>query len=546
MRIGYSFWGFLGPGITDTPDGGRSHRRTLIDGLHRRRARHRVPATPTATWTKPGYDLRRPLPWDDGLPDIDALFLEWRWPIPGRNTTACGSPGHTCDLHRQDELLDHYTARHRLRRSCGTRTGNCRPTRPAARPCRNVTVCEAACTQRRRGQPAVPRRRRRPRRAPTRSPGRDARPTAAGLRRQPVRPRRRVRPLLRARPPPEHRTWSPGNGPAPTAWPHVSFIGRSRSPTSASCTVGAGHGAAAARPVRRRRADDPAALRGRARRLPAPHPGQRSVRRRVHAPGTARGHRATQAADRISRLPGHRRTAEHAELIADCLARLDLFRLPASSPSSTAFSEARPMPVSACPAAGARRRPLASRPMDRIAIIGCGGSGKSTSPAHSATSLGHHAHPPRRPVLRRGLEHAGQGGVRRPAARPRRRAAVDHRRQLRLHPADPAEAADTVIFLDLPALDLPVGHRSSAGCGTAAASTTAIGVYDRITWNFIRYILGYRKHDGPARPRPDRRARRNAQVDRPAQPPRRPPLPRDVAAPGSSRPGRAAAMRTAR
>ena len=33
MRIGYSFWGFLGPGITDTPDGGRSHRRTLIDGL---------------------------------------------------------------------------------------------------------------------------------------------------------------------------------------------------------------------------------------------------------------------------------------------------------------------------------------------------------------------------------------------------------------------------------------------------------------------------------------------------------------------------------
>ena len=33
MRIGYSFWGFLGPGITDTPDGGRSHRRPLIDGL---------------------------------------------------------------------------------------------------------------------------------------------------------------------------------------------------------------------------------------------------------------------------------------------------------------------------------------------------------------------------------------------------------------------------------------------------------------------------------------------------------------------------------
>ena len=33
MRIGYSFWGFIGPGITDTPDGGRSHRATLIDAL---------------------------------------------------------------------------------------------------------------------------------------------------------------------------------------------------------------------------------------------------------------------------------------------------------------------------------------------------------------------------------------------------------------------------------------------------------------------------------------------------------------------------------
>ena len=33
MKIGYSFWGFLGNGITDTPDGGRSHRRPLIDAL---------------------------------------------------------------------------------------------------------------------------------------------------------------------------------------------------------------------------------------------------------------------------------------------------------------------------------------------------------------------------------------------------------------------------------------------------------------------------------------------------------------------------------
>jgi hypothetical protein len=31
--IGYSFWGFLGPGIIDTPDGGRSHRRPLVDAI---------------------------------------------------------------------------------------------------------------------------------------------------------------------------------------------------------------------------------------------------------------------------------------------------------------------------------------------------------------------------------------------------------------------------------------------------------------------------------------------------------------------------------
>jgi len=53
--------------------------------------------------------LRDRYAWDDGLPDLDVLFLEWRWPILGRNTTGCGNPSHTCDLHRQDELVTHYT-----------------------------------------------------------------------------------------------------------------------------------------------------------------------------------------------------------------------------------------------------------------------------------------------------------------------------------------------------------------------------------------------------------------------------------------------------
>lgn len=33
FRIGYSAWGFLGNGVVDTPDGGRSHRMTLLKSL---------------------------------------------------------------------------------------------------------------------------------------------------------------------------------------------------------------------------------------------------------------------------------------------------------------------------------------------------------------------------------------------------------------------------------------------------------------------------------------------------------------------------------
>jgi hypothetical protein len=109
MLIGYSFWGFLGPGITDTPDGGRSHRRPLIDGL-RGRGHEIVFLQANRDLDEAGLDLTDTYTWHDGLPDVDVLFLEWRWPIPGRNTTPCGSQGHTCDLHRQRQLLDHYTA----------------------------------------------------------------------------------------------------------------------------------------------------------------------------------------------------------------------------------------------------------------------------------------------------------------------------------------------------------------------------------------------------------------------------------------------------
>ncbi|MGH3929552.1 MAG: glycosyltransferase family protein [Pseudonocardiaceae bacterium] len=142
VKIGYSFWGFLGPGVTDTPDGGRSHRRVLIDGL-RSRGHDPVFLQPDRDLTEAGLDLSEIYSWDVGLPEIDVLFLEWRWPIPGRNTSWCGAAGHTCDMHRQQELLDHYT------RALGTLTILWDKDRqlPADDPLRatgNVVVCEAA------------------------------------------------------------------------------------------------------------------------------------------------------------------------------------------------------------------------------------------------------------------------------------------------------------------------------------------------------------------------------------------------------------------
>jgi hypothetical protein len=74
VRIGYSFWGFLGPGITDTPDGGRSHRRALIDGILA--AGYQVVfLQANRDLREAGQDLTGHYAWDAGLPAIDVLFL---------------------------------------------------------------------------------------------------------------------------------------------------------------------------------------------------------------------------------------------------------------------------------------------------------------------------------------------------------------------------------------------------------------------------------------------------------------------------------------
>ena len=134
--------------------------------------------------------------------------------------------------------------------------------------------------------------------------------------------------------------------------------------------------------------------------------------------------------------------------------------------------------------------------MNRIAIIGCGGSGKSHLARELGAALGipvahldalyydHQWHPltnDRFAELQREL-----------AAQTQWVADGNYASTLPIRLA----AADTVIFLDPTAWACLWGilqRRLRHGAGQHAT----IGVYDRITWSFIRYILGYRRSMRP-------------------------------------------------
>jgi adenylate kinase family enzyme len=128
--------------------------------------------------------------------------------------------------------------------------------------------------------------------------------------------------------------------------------------------------------------------------------------------------------------------------------------------------------------------------VDRIAIIGCGGSGKTVLARQLATRLGHplthldavyydeHWHPipadefaARQQALAAGKAWILEGNY--ASTLPIRLA-----------------RADTVIFLDLPALTCLGGVVRRRWRYRGGQHTD--GVYDRITVPFLRYILGYR------------------------------------------------------
>jgi hypothetical protein len=325
VKIGYSFWGFLGPGIRDTPDGGRSHRRVLIDGL-RERGHQLVFLQPDRDYLEAGLDLSAHYRWDVGLPNIDILFLEWRWPIPGRNTTWCGAVGHTCDLHRQQQLLDHYT------RDRGIRTilWDKDRTLPADDPLRstpNVTVCEAALH-------------------PT--PGAESLLFPVADRAldtaDPVALAKRARELplayvgnqydrddafsaFFAPAAARHDHVVAGKWPRTVPWPHVRFVGRvpfgevAEIHGRALCTMLL-LPASYARAGQMTQRLPEAVLAGCFPLTPA---GIRDATR--FTPTQLHVHDGTAAAAMITQLRSLAGTTEHAELLADCLRRLDLFRV---------------------------------------------------------------------------------------------------------------------------------------------------------------------------------------------------------------------------
>jgi hypothetical protein len=138
MRIGYLFRGFLGDVKMDvngnelsTPDGNATYSWSIEHECNRRRykliplgpnldapAAERMGPDLFAAFSQrqrvSSYERMLRNGWtrlsDRKFPELDLLLVEWRWPIPGRNTPDDrGKPGFQPDLDRQEEVLRHYS-----------------------------------------------------------------------------------------------------------------------------------------------------------------------------------------------------------------------------------------------------------------------------------------------------------------------------------------------------------------------------------------------------------------------------------------------------
>lgn len=140
MRVGYLFRGFLGdvklgPDMSEvsTPDGNATYSWTIEHECQRRRYQL-IPLgqnmdAPAASTMGDGlfasfssakradsYERMLRRGWthlsDRRFPELDVVIIEWRWPIPGRNTESDrGLSGYQNDLERQEEVLQVYSER---------------------------------------------------------------------------------------------------------------------------------------------------------------------------------------------------------------------------------------------------------------------------------------------------------------------------------------------------------------------------------------------------------------------------------------------------
>ncbi len=138
MRIGYLFRGFLGDVKMDangnelsTPDGNATYSWSIEHECNRRgykliplgpnldapaaeRLGHGIFEAFSWGWRSPSYVRMLQNGWtklsDKTFPELDLVLIEWRWPIPGRNTPEDkGTIGYQNDLERQGEVIRHYS-----------------------------------------------------------------------------------------------------------------------------------------------------------------------------------------------------------------------------------------------------------------------------------------------------------------------------------------------------------------------------------------------------------------------------------------------------
>lgn len=140
MRIGYLFRGFLGDvkmahDLTEVsaPDGNATYSWTIEHECQRRR-NQLIPLGPNldapavsvmgddlfSSFSRDrrlaSYERMLRRGWtrlsDRRFPELDVVLIEWRWPIPGRNTPAdYDLPGYQSDLERQEDVLQTYSER---------------------------------------------------------------------------------------------------------------------------------------------------------------------------------------------------------------------------------------------------------------------------------------------------------------------------------------------------------------------------------------------------------------------------------------------------